>query len=149
MLKTMIKDASTKKIKKKLTGCYFMVQHLWEKMVYLKKLRLYKPNILKQQLNLVENWYATDSSGVCSQLPLPLKPTLVIVGAEANSLILAEKILGSWLVQIKGGGYGLMCQYPEQFSKIEKTLEILGVRVVEGTLKQYRKASIKIIIISA
>jgi len=40
MLKTIMKDASTKKIKKKPTGCYFMVQHLWEKMVYFKKLRL-------------------------------------------------------------------------------------------------------------
>jgi pimeloyl-ACP methyl ester carboxylesterase len=52
---------------------------------------------------------------------------LVITGTEdvavpaANSLIIVEKIPGSWLVQIKGGGHGLMYQYPEQFSKIVKT----------------------------
>ena len=39
----------------------------------------------------------------------------------ANSLILIEKILGAWLVQVKGAGHGLMYQYPEQFSKIVKT----------------------------
>jgi pimeloyl-ACP methyl ester carboxylesterase len=43
----------------------------------------------------------------------------------ANSLIIAAKIPGSWLVQIRGGGHGLMYQYPEQFSNILNTfLEI-------------------------
>jgi pimeloyl-ACP methyl ester carboxylesterase len=84
------------------------------------------PIVLKQQFNLLEDWYATNSSGVRSQRPKIMKPTLVITGTEdvsvpaANSLIIAEKILGSWLVQIKGG-HGLMYQYPEQFSKIVKT----------------------------
>ena len=48
---------------------------------------------------------------------------MIITGTEdvavpaANSLILAEKIPGAWLVQIKGAGHGLMYQYPEQFSE--------------------------------
>ena len=52
---------------------------------------------------------------------------VVITGTQdvavpaANSLILAQKILGAWLVQIKGAGHGLMYQYPEQFSEIVKT----------------------------
>jgi pimeloyl-ACP methyl ester carboxylesterase len=85
------------------------------------------PNILKQQFNIIEDWYATNSSGICSQLPKIFNPTLVITGTEdvsvpaANSLIITEKIPGSWLVQIKGGGHGLMYQYPEQFSKIVQT----------------------------
>jgi pimeloyl-ACP methyl ester carboxylesterase len=84
-------------------------------------------NTLKQQFNLNEAWLAPNWSGVCSQLSKISKPTLVITGTEdvavpaANSLIIVEKIPGSWLVQIKGGGHGLMYQYPEQFSKIVKT----------------------------
>jgi pimeloyl-ACP methyl ester carboxylesterase len=84
-------------------------------------------NTLKQQFNLNEAWLAPNWSGVCSQLTKISKPTLVITGTEdvavpaANSLIIVEKIPGSWLVQIKGGGHGLMYQYPEQFSKIVKT----------------------------
>ena len=81
------------------------------------------PSTLKQQFNLVEDWFAINRSGVCSQLPKISIPTLVITGTEdvsvpsANSLIIVQKIPGSWLVQIKGGGHGLMYQYPEQFSR--------------------------------
>jgi pimeloyl-ACP methyl ester carboxylesterase len=81
----------------------------------------------KQQFDLNEGWLATNWSGVCGQLTKISKPTLVITGTEdvavpaANSLILAQKIPGAWLVQIKGGGHGLMYQYPEQFNKIVKT----------------------------
>jgi pimeloyl-ACP methyl ester carboxylesterase len=91
-----------------------------------KSKEIVTPNIFKQQLNIVEDWQI-NSSGVCSQLPKIFQPTLVITGTEdvlvpaANSLIIAEKIPGAWLVQIKGGGHGLMYQYPEQFSKIVKT----------------------------
>jgi len=55
------------------------------------------------------------------------KPTLVITGTEdvavpaPNSLILAQKIPGAWLVQIKGGGHGLMYQYPDMFNKVLQT----------------------------
>jgi pimeloyl-ACP methyl ester carboxylesterase len=80
-----------------------------------------------QQFNAVENWLATNRSGVCSQLLNISKPTLIITGTEdvavpaANSLILAQKIPGAWLVQIKGAGHGLMYQYPEQFNKVLQT----------------------------
>jgi pimeloyl-ACP methyl ester carboxylesterase len=85
------------------------------------------PSTLKRQFNLVEDWFAINRSEVCSQLPKISIPTLVITGTEdvsvpsANSLIIVQKIPGSWLVQIKGGGHGLMYQYPEQFSKIVRT----------------------------
>jgi pimeloyl-ACP methyl ester carboxylesterase len=52
---------------------------------------------------------------------------LVITGTEdiavpvANSLIIAQKIPGSWLVQIKGAGHGLMYQYPDKLSKVLQT----------------------------
>jgi pimeloyl-ACP methyl ester carboxylesterase len=82
---------------------------------------------LKQQFNIVEDWFATNWSGVCSQLSKISIPTLVITGTEdvavpaANSVIIAAKIPGSWLVQFKGAGHGLMYQYPEKLSKVLQT----------------------------
>jgi pimeloyl-ACP methyl ester carboxylesterase len=35
--------------------------------------------------------------------------------------MIVEQIPAAWLVKMKGGGHGLMYQYPEQFSK---TVEI-------------------------
>lgn len=66
-------------------------------------------------------------SDSCNQLSRITQPTLVIDGTNdvitptANSLILAKKIPGAWLVQINGAGHGLMYQYPEKFSTIVKT----------------------------
>jgi pimeloyl-ACP methyl ester carboxylesterase len=54
-------------------------------------------------------------------------PTLVITGTEdvavpaANSLIIVQKITGSWHVQIQGAGHGLMYQYPNKLSKVLQT----------------------------
>jgi pimeloyl-ACP methyl ester carboxylesterase len=85
------------------------------------------PDTKKQQFNIVENWLATNWSGVCNQLSKISVPTLVITGTEdvsvpaANSLIIAEKIPGAWLVQIKGAGHALMNQYPEKLSTVLQT----------------------------
>jgi esterase/lipase len=52
---------------------------------------------IKQQFRLVEDWFATNWSGVCSQLSKISVPTLVITGNEdvsvpaANSLIMTQK----------------------------------------------------------
>jgi pimeloyl-ACP methyl ester carboxylesterase len=88
------------------------------------------PDTLKKQFNIVENWFSTNWSGVCGQLSKISVPTLVITGTEdiavpaANSLIIVQKIPGSWLVQIKGAGHGLMYQYPEKLSKVMQTFLI-------------------------
>jgi pimeloyl-ACP methyl ester carboxylesterase len=85
------------------------------------------PDTLKKQFNIVERWFATNWSGVCGQLSKISVPTLAITGTEdiavpvANSLIIAQKIPGSWLVQIKGAGHGLMYQYPDKLSKVLQT----------------------------
>jgi pimeloyl-ACP methyl ester carboxylesterase len=85
------------------------------------------PSTLKKQFDIVEDWFATNWSGVCNQLAKITMPTLVITGSEdvavpaANSLIITAKIPGSWLVQIKGAGHGLMNQYPEKLSKVLQT----------------------------
>jgi len=68
------------------------------------------------------NW-----KGTCDILSNITKPTLIITGTDdvtsppANSLILAQKIRGAWLVQIQGGGHGAMYQYPDKFSEIVLT----------------------------
>jgi pimeloyl-ACP methyl ester carboxylesterase len=51
-------------------------------------------------------------------------PTLIIVGTDdtvtlpLNSVRLAQKIPGAWLIQVKNAGHGLMYQYPLKFSNI-------------------------------
>jgi pimeloyl-ACP methyl ester carboxylesterase len=63
----------------------------------------------------------------CERLSDMSKETLVITGSQditsppANSIRLAEKIPGAWLVQIEGGGHGVMFQYPEKFARVVET----------------------------
>ncbi len=77
---------------------------------------------LDQQTEAIFNW-----TGVCTKLKNITQPTLVIVGTDdvivspINSLLITERIPGAWLVQIKGGGHGLMYQYPEHFNKVLQT----------------------------
>jgi pimeloyl-ACP methyl ester carboxylesterase len=40
---------------------------------------------------------------------------------HANALIIAGKIPGAWLVQIKNAGHAVMDQYPNEISKILQT----------------------------
>src|SRR5918996_4875058 len=64
------------------------------------------------------NWEAYDRLSNISN------PTLVVAGTEditsppANSMMMAERIPGAWLVQMRGGGHGLMFQFPNEFSEI-------------------------------
>ena len=53
---------------------------------------------------------------------------MVIAGTDdndhvphGNALILASKIPGAWLVQIKNAGHAVMNQYPEEIGKIMNT----------------------------
>jgi pimeloyl-ACP methyl ester carboxylesterase len=72
---------------------------------------------LNLQTQAIINW-----AGTCSRLNSITQSTLVIVGTDdtltvpTNSLLMTEKIPAAWLVQIRGGGHGLMFQYPEEFS---------------------------------
>jgi pimeloyl-ACP methyl ester carboxylesterase len=74
---------------------------------------------IQHQAEVGANW-----KGTCDMLSSITKPTLIITGTDdvtsppANSLILAQKIPGAWLVQIKGGGHGAIYQYPDMFSRI-------------------------------
>ncbi|HEU4468652.1 MAG TPA: alpha/beta hydrolase [Nitrososphaeraceae archaeon] len=75
--------------------------------------------ILHEQANANLKW-----QGTCDRLSHLKTPTLVLTGTSditsppANSLAMAQRIPGAWLVQLSGGGHGVMFQYPETVSKI-------------------------------
>ena len=85
------------------------------------------PNNNLQQLNVYRNWVATNWSGICDELTKISIPTLVITGTDdnnvptPNSLIIAGKIPGAWLIQIKDAGHQLMSQYPDEINKVLQT----------------------------
>ena len=77
------------------------------------------PNSLRGQYN---------DHGACDELAKIAKPTLLITGSDdndyvphGNSLILAGKIPGAWLIQIKDAGHAVMAQYPDKINKILQT----------------------------
>jgi pimeloyl-ACP methyl ester carboxylesterase len=85
------------------------------------------PEIENKQNNL-GTWENTNWSGACDQEAKLAKPTLVITGTDdndymphGNALILASKIPGAWLVQIKNAGHAVMNQYPAEIGKIVNT----------------------------
>jgi len=80
------------------------------------------PENVERQYEAMGSWY-----GTFSQLPQITQDTLLITGTDdilmppENSFIIAQQIPGAWLVQLKGGGHGVMYQYPEKFSRIVLT----------------------------
>jgi pimeloyl-ACP methyl ester carboxylesterase len=87
------------------------------------------PDILNNQNNVGKHWEDNPNwSGACDELAKLDKPTLVITGTDdnfyqphVNSLKIAEKIPGAWLVQIKNAGHAAPDQYPVEISKILNT----------------------------
>jgi pimeloyl-ACP methyl ester carboxylesterase len=85
------------------------------------------PNNNLQQLKAYQNWVATNWSGICDELSKITIPILIITGTDdinvptPNSLIIAGKIPGAWLIQIKDAGHQLMLQYPDKFNRILQT----------------------------
>ena len=88
---------------------------------------------VKKQFEINEDWLSSNWSGICDLLQEVTKPSLIVTGTKdeaipsGNSLILVDKIPGSWLVQIEDAGHGLMYQYPEIFTEIVDTfLNVTG-----------------------
>ncbi|MFL6453237.1 MAG: alpha/beta fold hydrolase [Nitrososphaeraceae archaeon] len=87
------------------------------------------PEMVNNQNNVGKHWEDNPNwSGACDELAKLAKPTLVITGTDdnnymphGNALILASKIPGAWLVQIKNAGHAVMNQYPEEIGKILNT----------------------------
>ena len=95
----------------------------------LQQMKLGLPtDTMNNQNNVGHLWTATNWSGVCDQLANIAKPTLVIAGTDdslyvphANAIVIAGKIPGAWLVQIKDAGHAVMDQYPGEIGKILNT----------------------------
>ena len=110
----------------RLVPLFFPEEWRNENPNYLERIPKTTETVLNETLNK-QIEAAANAPATCDRLKNIAQPTLVIVGTEdaatpaANSLRMAEIIPGAWLVQIKGGGHGLMYQYPEQFSNIVKT----------------------------
>ena len=85
------------------------------------------PNNNLKQLKAGGDWTATNWNGICDELRKISIPTLIITGTDdtsvptQNSLIIAGKIPGAWLVQIKDAGHQLPGQYPDKMNKIIQT----------------------------
>jgi pimeloyl-ACP methyl ester carboxylesterase len=87
------------------------------------------PEAMNNQMNVGKHWEDNPNwSGACDELTKLAIPTLVITGTDdnryqphVNSLKIAEKIPGAWLVQIKNAGHAVMDQYPEEMGKIMST----------------------------
>ena len=84
------------------------------------------PEIANNQIIVGKHWEDNPTwAGACDELAKTPRPTLVITGTDddkyqpyVNSLKIAEKIPGAWLVQIKNAGHAIMDQYPVELSKI-------------------------------
>jgi len=80
------------------------------------------PENIERQYQAWQKW-----KGTYSRLAKITQPTLLITGTEdvntpwQNSLMLIDIIPGAWLVQLEGGGHGVMYQYPKKFSRIVLT----------------------------
>jgi pimeloyl-ACP methyl ester carboxylesterase len=86
------------------------------------------PNLLVCLSCRLGIWENTNWSGACDAEAKLAKPTLVITGTDdkdymphGNSLKIAEKIPGAWLVQIKNASHAVISQYPEKVGKIMNT----------------------------
>ena len=90
--------------------------------------RTFAPLPQVSQENLLKYGEALDKwKGSCNSISNIDKPVLVMTGTKditsppMNSLKIAEKIPGAWLIQIQGGGHGVMQQYPETVDEIIET----------------------------
>ena len=86
------------------------------------------PATMNNQNNVGFAFTAPNWSGACDELAKLAKPTLVITGTDdnlynphANALVIAGKIPGAWLIQIKNAGHAVMDQYPEEIGMILNT----------------------------
>ena len=84
--------------------------------------------MLKNQADAGWDWEAKNWSGVCDDLAKIDKPLLVITGTDdnqynphQNALVIASKVPGAWLVQIKDASHAVPNQYPEEVGKIIET----------------------------
>jgi len=80
------------------------------------------PEVRAKQNKAVASW-----PGVYDQLPGIQTPTLIMAGTAdevvppANAITLVDNIPASWLARLRGGGHGMMYQFPDQMAEIVNT----------------------------
>lgn len=80
------------------------------------------PQNVDKQAQAMATW-----EGCCDSLASIDNDTMLVTGTEdiltppQNSVMIAEKIPGAWLVQLKGGGHGVMFQEPQRLACIVLT----------------------------
>jgi pimeloyl-ACP methyl ester carboxylesterase len=87
------------------------------------------PEVMNAQNIVGKHWEDNPTwSGACDELAKLDKPTLVITGTDdnfyqphVNSLKIAQKIPGAWLVRIRNAGHAVVDQYPAEVGKIMNT----------------------------
>ncbi|MBD0360344.1 MAG: alpha/beta hydrolase, partial [Nitrososphaeraceae archaeon] len=105
----------------------FPKEWIKENIEYIEKNFLFPMGKVSTENIQRQSEAATNWNGSCDRLSSITKPTLVITGTEdiisppENSLMIAGRIPGAWLVQMEGGGHGLMFQYPEKFTRVLET----------------------------
>lgn len=114
-------SSDTEEIEKERFELLFPEQWLKKHPDFYKKFpRPKEPVNLK---NIARQIKAMGQFSSYDRLPQIKRPTLIITGTEdvltpsANSQILVNRIPGAQLVQFKGGGHGLMYQYPDKFTR--------------------------------
>ncbi|MCX6699427.1 MAG: alpha/beta hydrolase [Methanomicrobiales archaeon] len=77
------------------------------------------PESYVRQADAMASW-----NGTFSRLPDIRSPTLVLTGTEdvisvpANAFVIGGRIPVSWVIQVPGGGHGMMYQFPEEFGRV-------------------------------
>lgn len=86
------------------------------------------PATLNNQWEAGQSWVDPSWEGTCDSLAKIDKPLLTIAGTDddlyiphENALVIASKVPGAWLVQIKDGGHAVPDQYPDEVGKIIDT----------------------------
>lgn len=86
------------------------------------------PEAMSNQANAGWNWEAQNWTGICEQLAKVAKPTLIITGTDDNSymphknaFVIASKVPGAWVAQIKDAGHAVVDQYPDKVGSIINT----------------------------
>ena len=92
---------------------------------YLKKTLGASPEARVPSDNAMKQGFAIASwGGSYDRLPAITSPTLLVTGTEdiiippGNSGIIASRISGAWTSYLRGGGHGVMFQYPREFARI-------------------------------
>jgi pimeloyl-ACP methyl ester carboxylesterase len=100
------------------------------------------PENIERQLIAISLW-----PGTYDRLYRITAPTLIVAGMEdliippENSLILANRINGSWLVRVENAGHGLVIQYPDKLAGIVS--DFIGMSATDPLAQSLSSSSLE------